>query len=450
MDTNVETTETVENVVTENEVATETVSTADPVETVEAPVIDASANASTDASVFDTSAIDLSNIDIDLDDINDTISTDAISNFGDVELTIDEPHIKVASEDLNRALTLLGSVIESNGNDMLSKAITFKVDNGSIIFKATNYTNYITYKCPVINNTNLIEESITINYNLLQKVTKVLGKQVAFIKKDNGIHIRLIGGDLFLETLSVDLTKYDAPGEKQEEIFRVEPQKLNQVLKDSLILINQAVRPEDRKVFFTPQGFLFNSILISLRGDIALGDLNLKKADIDAVKKLAMTSQDSLLYFYKVKQDNFNRVLVTDSKGCSFSFIADSTQQDPAVLAQFDEVKSLAGAYVDMALLYRYTELSEALPYSTQRIGLNWVDSNLEFTIITKRGDNKFMLQGSTTGLLNTLPQGATVQASQLRNLLQSFAGNNTVLVTIGSKALFIQSDTYTGVLRYS
>ena len=84
------------------------------------------------------------------------------------------------------------------------------------------------------------------------------------------------------------------------------------------------------------------------------------------------------------------------------------------------------------------------------RIGLNWDESNLEFTMVTKREDSVFKLQGSTTGLLNRLPQNATVQASQLRNLLQSFAGNNTVLVTIGSKALFIQSDTYTGVLRYS
>lgn len=393
--------------------------------------------------------LDLANIDIDLNEIDNVELDEGMENFGEVELTIDEPHIKISSDDLNRALSLTGSVIETTGNDLLSKAISIEVDKGEVIFKATNYTNYVVYKCPVINSTNLIEEPIIINYNLLGKVVKALGKQVAFIKKENGVYIRLVGGDLFLETISADPNKYVAPGEREDQIFEIEGSKLAQILKDNLILINQAIRPEDRKIVMTDQGFVFNSILISLKGNQPLGNLNLKKTDLEAVKKLASLNSEGNIHFYKVNQDKINRVLAVDDKGCSYSFVADSSVLDPQVLEQFNDPALETGVYVDLNLLYRWVEISTILPYSTQRINLNYNGSNVDLTVLTKRGDNPVVLQGSPINAVQPLAQPVSVQSGQLKNLLQSFAGNSSVLLSLGAKGIYISSNDYVGVLRY-
>lgn len=393
--------------------------------------------------------LDLSNIDIDLNEIDNVELDEGMENFGDVELVIEEPHIKISSDDLKRAIALTGSVIETTGNDLLSKAILIEVDKGEVVFKATNYTNYVIYRCPVINPTNLIQEPIIINYSLLGKVIKTLGKQVAFIAKDGGIYIRLVGGDLFLETVSANPEKYIAPGDQQEEIFNIESAKLAQILKDNLILINQAIRPEDRKIIMTPDGFVFNSILISLRGNQELGNLNLKKTDLEAVKKLASLNADGSVHFYKVNQENINRVVAVDNKGCAYSFVADSSKLDESILEQFKDPALETGVYVDLSLLYRWVEISTLLPYSTQRINLNYNGSNIDLTLLTKRGDNPVVLQGSPINAVQPLAQPVCIQAGQLKNLLQSFAGNSSVLLSLGAKGIYISSNDYTGVLRY-
>lgn len=399
-------------------------------------------------NVMEQQDIDLTSLDIDLDSL-DAMDAEGLTSFGEVDMVIDEPHIKFDKADLDKAMDLAGSVINADGNDVISKAINISVLNGKIYFKATDFNSYITYATTCQNTNNVLQESVTINYNLLMKIKKSLSKTVALIKKEDGIYIRLIGGDLFIETQSVDITKYNAPGEKGEEIFKMAPEQLGRTMKDVLPLAVDAVRPEDKKIIFTGDKAVFSSMLIHLMSKGTFGDVVFKKKDMDTIKKLANASGDGVVYVNKVNDGNFNRISVnTDS--IEYSFISEKTSPDSTVVESLEKVANTNGTYVDYVMLYRYVELVADIPYSTGKVGFNFDGQNVLLTLISKRGDNTFTLQGSSTGALEALQNPIQVQAKQLKKLLQAFGGCSSVKISITDKGLGVSSDNYESILMFS
>lgn len=398
--------------------------------------------------VIENQEVDLTNLDLDLSEI-DSIDSDSLADFGEVDMVISENHIKFEKDDLKKAMDLAGTVINSDGNDVISKAINISVNNGKITFKATDFTSYVSYSTTCQNTQNVLTEPVTINYNLLSKILKSLGKTVAIIKKDDGYYIRLIGGDLFIETQSVDITKYDAPGERAEEIFRLAPESFGRIMKDTLPLATDAVRPEDKKIIFTGDKAVFSSMLIHLMSKGNYGDVIFKKKDMETIKKLSNISGDGIVYVYKVNDNEYNRVSVcTDN--LEYSFISEKSNPDATVVETLEKISSIAGTFIDYVLLYRYVELASDLPYSTGKVGFNFDEQNVDLTIITKRGDNHINLQGASTGLLEKLQNPVTVQAKQLKKLLQAFSGCSSVKISITDKGLAVSSDDYESILMFS
>ena len=186
-------------------------------------------------------------------------------------------------------------------------------------------------------------------------------------------------------------------------------------------------------------------IAIKYAGDF--NDLVLKKKDIELIKRLCANS-DGAINFIKVTDKEFNRILVsTDS--IEYSFIASKEVIDEKLSNIVAEITSKPGTYVDLVHFYRLVELGAELPGTISKINCSYNEQNLIVSILTKKGESTFTLQGSSDGLLDA-SKTISIQAKQLKKLLQSFAGTSSVKVIIDDKGLGICSDFYNSVLLLS
>lgn len=380
----------------------------------------------------DFSLGDLTDNDLSLDNAD-------LSTFGNIDTDIPLPHVRVQTKEFQNYLRVAKMFSASSGRDMVSKSVHLSVEDGQLLCRTTDYDSYLTYKMEILNEENVLNEEVVIPIDILQKLTKASPANVAIIRDGNDWKMRIAGGDILLETLSIAKEKFLLQDEFEKKAD-VDAEQLLQTLRALTPIIQAAVTPTERRILCR-RGKATASYMwavITSPGDYP--DTELKVKDTQILKPL-LTGQEGNVTVLQSKGEILRSQLRTPV--FTYTSLTSTVESSEQLLNQLEEASNQPGTHVDLLQLFKMVELSADLPYSTGKIGLNYDDEGISLAIKTKKGsDSKFSIPGSPDGRTQPIAKELVMQAKLLRVLLRAFNGSTSIRVSISEKGLALETDT--------
>lgn len=391
------------------------------------------------ADIEDLDTLNLEEDDIDLDNVD-------LSKFGEVNETISEPHVKFSTKGFINVLKALKQVCQTSGRDVVSKSFLIKASLGKVVFKATDFDTYYSTELECLNTENVCEENIVIPLDIILKLVNVLPAQTVILKKDGAYYIHLVGGDMVLETYTVDVTKFDF-NDATEETGSIAAPALAVILRDFGSLALAALNPSDRRICFTDSDAVAAYTYSVIRNEGQFANFDLKVKDVK-VLSVAIAGSDEILRTFISTSAKAKRAVIQGDK-FSYSFLISDVKANEKLVTTCKEVSQKSGLYVDYVQLSRLVRVAYELPYSVGKVNINYDDEdNLVLEIPTKKqAASVFKLAGSRSGAVQKLDKPMVIQAKLFYTLLNSFRNESSVNIILADKCLGVKTDNYSGAL---
>lgn len=401
------------------------------------------------AEVMDDMDLDLDGVD--LDGVEEQMEIDGmdLSDFGEIDDSIDLPHVKVATKSLKEFLKVAKQVCSSGGRDIVSKAVCLKADpeNGKLICKATDFDVYAEQKLELLNTENILTESIQVQTDILIKLTKAVPVNTIIYKKDDSFYIRLYGGDMVIENYTFPEEKFMFSDEV-DKVDDIEAEDLYGMMKDLTPVVTAAVSPAERRVLCEKDKAFANYMWAIIMVGKSFSNFDLKVKDLSILKTLVMDKKEEQVIVYRTKPDNKTVRCVLEGSDFRYAFLVSEVSVSESMKDNISTVVTDKGVYVDFVQFYKMVEVASDLPYSIGKIGVNYSEEGIKVNIMTKKGgSNPFDIAGSIEGEIEPLKEELVVQAKLLRIVLRSFASKSSIRLTVSDKGLGIQSDDYRAAL---
>lgn len=371
-----------------------------------------------------------------------------LSNYGEVNDTCEYPHIKVATKSLRELLKVATQITTAAGRDLISKAVNITVENGEAVFRVTDFENYLSRKLPILNQENVLKEVISIPVEVLVKLIKAAPVNTVIYVKDDEVMIRLVGGEMPLETINADNGKFQY---LDEVIFKktVSAPALYSVLKDFGGIISSAVSPSERRVVFTEKMACASYMwaIITAPGDFYPMDMKIKDL---AILKTLLTGSSEDLKVYETTDDVKVKRVVIESNAFKYAFMISDLGVSESLLNRMDQIITAPGTHVDFVQFYKMVELSADLPYSIGKLGVNMdpESSSLVLAMKTKKSDDSiFLIPGATSDKLVRLAKDFALQAKLMKIVLRSFASASSIRISVNEDGIAISTDQYSSVI---
>lgn len=384
--------------------------------------------------------------DLDLD-VDESLSSADLSDFGEVDDSVDYPHIKVATKAFKEVLKVAKLISATGGRDIISKSVCLipDKDNGKLICRATDFDSYVEKTVELLNVDNVLTESVQVTTDILIKLSKATPVNTIIYKKDDTFYIRLYGGDMVLETNSFADNKFEF-SDKVDKKSTFTSIDFYSMIKDLSTVVSSAVNPVERRIVCQPN-FSYASYMWALVQVVKdFGNFDLKIKDINILRSLLLNKSEEPVSFYKTEDSNPVQRGVIEGDDFKYAFLL----SDTTPTALIDKVKSVStdsGVFVDFIQFYKMVELAAELPYATGRISLNYNDEGIEVVLFTKKGNNTFTISGSIEGTPSPLAKPFEVQAKLLRVVLRTFATKSSIKLSIDKEGLGIGADDYQAFL---
>ena len=194
---------------------------------------------------------DIDDLDaMDLDSLDDLILEDAdLSSFGEIDTDIPFPHVRIQTKQLQGLLRIAKLLSMASGRDVVSKSVSFHVEEGRLVCRATDFDSYLVQKFDLLNDENVLEDDFVIPIDILTKLSKACPATIAILKDEEGLKMRLAGGDIILETYTVPLEKFSLR-DQFERISEVEAPSLLATIRAMGPIVTSAVNPTERRIVF--------------------------------------------------------------------------------------------------------------------------------------------------------------------------------------------------------
>lgn len=383
--------------------------------------------------------------EVDLEDLpeDDELGGMDLSDFGEVDDTMELPHIKLATKPLKEVLKVAKLVCASGGRDIISKAVCFVCDEaGKVHVKMTDFDVYLDVSLERMNEQNVLGDPVVVPTEVLIKLIKAVPSNTIIFKDGDEYKIRLYGGDIPLETYAVDVQKFDF-SEELVESGVIESKTFYSTLKDFSPIVTAAVAPQERRIVCDSEeaiAFYMWGIMISRS---SYSDMDLKVKDISILKTLTVGTEDTLRVFDTAPEVKVKRKVI-QSGTFKYSFLVSDAKVADQMKDSISAVATNDGVYVDFLQLYKLVEIASELPYAIGKVAFNYCEDGVELIIKTKKGnDSKFVLNGSEEGNTAPMKEEIVVQAKLLRVFLRAFANQSSVKLTLSSKGTGIQCQDY-------
>lgn len=392
--------------------------------------------------------LDLNFDDVSLEDIegDDALDNMDLSAFGEVDDSIDLPHIKMSTKTFKEVLKVAKTVCAAGGRDVISKAVCLKSEGDKVVCSMTDFDVFLQVKVERLNMDNILTEPIVIPTDILIKLVKAVPVNTIIYKDGEDLKIRLYGGDIILETFNVDVSKFEYTDPVVKETT-VSAKDLYSVMKDFTPIVTAAVAPTERRIVCEPNkafAFYMWGILCSER---PFADMDIKVKDISVLKTLTL-NLDEELTISKTAEDVKVVRKVIEGSNFKYVFLVSDAKVSETLKEGIGSVVTESGVYVDFVQLYKIVEVASELPYAIGKVGFNYNEEGIALAIKTKKGaDSIFTLGGSKTG--DTTPMGdeLIVSAKLLRIFLRSFATQSSVKITLSAKGMGISCDDYSSAI---
>lgn len=138
-----------------------------------------------------------------LGNIDNSLGTDLdeadLSNFGSVDIDVQDPHIKLNTSVFKEALKSIGIVSSLSGRDVVSRSILFDPTvDGKVTLSSTDFDVYFSITIPVENTQNVYKDKFVIPYDVLIKLMKAVPSVTIIYFKDNQCFMYLLGGSIVM------------------------------------------------------------------------------------------------------------------------------------------------------------------------------------------------------------------------------------------------------------
>lgn len=378
------------------------------------------------------------------DDKINSVDTNDL-DFGEEE-KIEYPHFRVSSKKFADAMKLSSIVSQGSGRDLVSKTVAFEVKGGELQFYFTDSDVYIQKSIEIGNTDNILEDYIAVNYEIISKLVRACSSITTVYKKDSKYYIRLIGGDVELETIKANKENMMLPKEK----FTVEGELVTsdfyKIIRNLFVLASSSITAAQRRIFFRDDKVysIFLYCLARYDGVSKMPEMDLSIKDMKLLYALSMACEDKEL---AVSRSN-NRVLIS---GSNFSYSFQITDHKPTQPMIDSMTKIFSGndpIYVDYDQIVKIVNVSCDLAYSTSKLDLNYTDDGtIECILRTKRSDSMFVLRGLPNTALMPMDKYVSIQSSLLKVLLKVFSQDSSIGLILSPEGIGLKSDSYTAVL---
>lgn len=391
--------------------------------------------------------LDLDLDSIDLNEVEEGIDDMDLSDFGEVDDSIDYPHIKVSTKALKEFLAVAKQICSGGGRDIVSKAVCLKAEGDKVICKATDFDVYVEKTLELLNQDNILTDLIEVPTDILIKLTKAVPVNTIIYKKDDEYFIRLYGGDMSLEVYSFPEDKFTF-GDETDKVSDVVAEDLYCAIKDLAPVVTAAVNPAERRIICEDERAFANYMWAIIMVSRQFSNFDLKVKDISVLKSLTKEKKEENIIVYRTKEDNKTVRCVLQGDDFKYAFLVSEAAVSESMKNNIGTVVTDSGVFVDFIQLYKMVEVASDLPYALGKIGINYCDDGITVNIMTKKGnDNKFTISGNIEGTVTPLEEDLVVQAKLLRIILRSFASKSSVRLTISDTGLGILSDDYSAAL---
>lgn len=384
---------------------------------------------------------------VDLDEVESGIDDMDLSDFGEIDDTIDYPHIKVSTKVLNEFLKVAKQICSSGGRDIVSKAVCMKADGDKLVCMATDFDVYVEKKLELLNTENILTDLIQVPTDILIKLTKAVPVNTIIYKKEDEFFIRLYGGDMTLETYSFPEEKF-VFSDEVDKIGEIEAEDLYGAMKDLTPVVTAAVNPAERRVICEKDKAFANYMWAIIMIKKSFDDFDLKVKDLSVLKSLTLDKKEEQILVYKTKEDNKVVRCVLEGSDFKYAFLVSAVSVSESMKNNISDVVKDSGVYVDFVQFYKMVQVASDLPYAIGKIGINYCDEGIDVNIMTKKGtDNRFTISGNKENEIEKLDEDLVVQAKLLRIILRSFASKSSIRLTVSEDGLGILSDDYSAAL---
>lgn len=385
--------------------------------------------------------------DVDLGDMGDPLEEMDLSSFGEVDTTIDDPHIKVSTKSFKEFLKVAKQVCASGGRDIISKAVCLKADGDKLICKATDFDVYVEKSLELLNTENVLKEAVVIPTDILIKLAKAVPVNTVIFKKDDSFYMRLYGGDIVLDTHQMSDEKFTFTDEV-EETGTLQASDLYSVMKDMATVVTAAVSPAERRIICEPNKAFANYMFAIIMAERQLGKFDLKVKDISVLKTLTVDKKEEMVKVYRTKESVSTLRCVLEGDDFKYAFLISDAMMAESMRQNIGTVVTKDGVFVDFIQLYKMIEVASELPYAIGKVGINYTEDGISVDILTKKGgSNSFNITGSKEGNTEPLKNDLVVQAKLLKIILRSFASKSAVKITVSENGLGIQADDYSSAV---
>lgn len=372
---------------------------------------------------------DLDSLDLDAVSVDD-VDFDDLSSFGVIDNSCSEPHIRVSTPDVLNALKVVKLIAQGGGRDVSSKSVFFDIDGSKLTLRGTDGDVYFSSELPILNEESLLKESFVVNADTLTILSRGVGSEIIIYKKDNSFYIRLLGGDLILETVELDQSKY---------IFKdnlVKKSTINSAvivtaLKALSPIASAAITPTERRIVFSKERAMasFLYAISSLEGNFEGFDV--KPKDINALKQI-LKSDEELTFYETDDKADIKRVAIAGAK-FKYIFISSETLMGDKHKEAVKTMDTSTGVFVDYVQLSRTIEVASLLQYATGVVTLNYSAEGLILGVNTKKSTDtcSFNLPGDKSQGITPLDTPISIQSKLFLTLLRTFSGKPSVMISI-------------------
>lgn len=385
---------------------------------------------------------DFDDFDRTLDLADEMTLDDAdLASFGEIDTDIPFPHIRIQTKQLQSFLRMAKLLSAASGRDVVSKSVSFHVENHRLVCRATDFDSYVSQSFEILNDTNVLEEEFVIPIDILMKLAKACPSTTAILLDEEGFKMRLAGGDIILETYTVPLDKY-LMSDGYDKVAETEAVDLAYVIQALTPIVSSAANPSERRIVFTKDYALASYMWAVAKIPGVFADFDLRIKDL-AVLKILLRGVEGTVQVNKTKDEAKVPRTVITGDDFEYATLGSTIEISHVTVNQLESVTGVPGVHIDLVQLFKMVEVSADLPYSIGRIGLNYDSDGVSLAIKTKKGrDSIFSLSGSQEGAIKTLDEEIQVQSKLLRILLRSFQGSASVKVVILKEGLGIESES--------
>lgn len=382
----------------------------------------------------------LLNINQSLSDLSMTSILDSdeliVENNDDIDLKTEYPYLIFNRNDLVRAMNLVSKLIKTKSEVSDYNSISFVPVsyNKKILFYATNDLSHFRMSTELLGEPEeFLKESFSIPLIVLQKLVKLMGNKVLIYKKESFYYIRLLDGDLLLDTRPINEKIIFFPGEVQDKIAELSLSGFGSIVNSILPLLNSEIKGESKKILFTGEKAYYNSSFYYIEAKLETPKISLSLNDSEFINKLYKYYRDKSILLFNVKSDVPRLFLKLDN--IEYQFINSNSSMSTLMTQQMNNIIKNIECMMNYDRFNKIITLATSLPNSTGNINLAYDDNKLKISIVSIKGDSNFNLSIDKEEDVTLYNKPVLINASTLKRLLSSFGNAEKIGIALGDKS---------------